>query len=171
MIVLALLAGCADARDVFRPYDVPAAEIADVLAVAPLPHLEGAIVLGCPAEPDGTPSDCQRCRVDAAVRAYEKHEVRTLIFSGAAAHSPLVEADIMGDLAQKEGVPAAAVFREGRALTTWQNLRFAKAIATAQGLHRLLIVSTAEHLPRARRIARFYGLDDAHTSYRACDRE
>ncbi len=169
-VVVLLLAGCADARDLFRPYDVPPQEIEEVLALPKLPALDAAIVLGCPAQPDGTPSDCQRCRVDAAVAAYRNHEVRALIFSGAAAHSPLVEADVMGDLAVRNGVPADAVFREGRALTTWQNIRYARAIAKAHGLLRLLIVSTAEHLPRARRIARFYGLEDDQTSYRACDR-
>ena len=52
--------------------------------------------------------------------------VGKLVFSGGAAHSPYVEAEIMGDLAVKRGVPDVAVLREGRALTTWQNVRFAK---------------------------------------------
>jgi hypothetical protein len=35
----------------------------------------------------------------------------------------------------------------------------------------VLIISTADHLPRARRIARFWGLDDTRTRYFACDRD
>jgi len=33
------------------------------------------------------------------------------------------------------------------------------------------VISTADHLPRARRIARFWGLDDARARYFACDRD
>jgi uncharacterized SAM-binding protein YcdF (DUF218 family) len=97
--------------------------------------------------------------------------VKELIFSGGAAHSPSVEADVMGDLAVKRGVPPEHVLREGRALTTWQNVRFSKKLLDAHHLQTVLFISTADHLPRARRIAQFYGLDDARTAYFACDRD
>ena len=77
----------------------------------------------------------------------------------------------MGDLAVRRGVPAADVLREGRALTTWQNVRFSLRILGANELATVLVISTADHLPRARRIARFWGLDDAHARYFACDRD
>jgi uncharacterized SAM-binding protein YcdF (DUF218 family) len=35
------------------------------------------------------------------------------------------------------------------------------------GFHRALIISTADHLPRAERFAAYYGID---ARYRACDR-
>ena len=41
----------------------------------------------------------------------------------------------------------------------------------AHALATVLVISTADHLPRARRIARFFGLDDVHTCYFACDRD
>jgi uncharacterized SAM-binding protein YcdF (DUF218 family) len=77
----------------------------------------------------------------------------------------------MADAARAGGVPESAIRREGRALTTWQNLRFSLKLARAERWTTFLLVSTADHLPRARRIAQFYGLDDAHTGYVACDRE
>jgi uncharacterized SAM-binding protein YcdF (DUF218 family) len=128
-------------------------------------------VLGCPAAPDGAPSPCERCRVKSAVRQYRRGTVGKLIFSGGAAHSSLVEADVMGELALRRGVAAGDVLRERRALTTWQNVRFSLAILRANALFTVLVISTADHLPRARRIARFWGLDDAHTRYFACDRD
>ena len=67
--------------------------------------------------------------------------------------------------------PVAAKLREGRALTTWQNVRFSMALLRAHALDTVLVISTADHLPRARRIARFWGLDDARTRYFACDRD
>jgi len=170
LTLVAAVAGCTDLRDVFRPYAKHPEEVEAVLAEqTPLPHYDAALVLGCPALPDGTPSPCERCRVKSAVRQYRRGHVGRIIFSGGAAHSPAVEADVMGDLAVRRGVPAADVVREGRALTTWQNVRFSLRL-----LHpgeTVLVISTADHLPRARRIARFWGLDDAHARYFACDRD
>ena len=131
----------------------------------PLSHYDTALVLGCPAAPDGTASPCERCRVKSAVRQYRRGAVGKIVFSGGAAHSPAVEADVMGDLAVRRGVPASDVLREGRALTTWQNVRFSLEILRAHALVTVLVISTADHLPRARRIARFWGLDDARTRY------
>ena len=173
LVALLLTAGaCTGLRDVFTPYAPRPADVAALLAEeVPLPHYDAALILGCPAEPDGTPSMCERCRVKSAVRQYRRGSVGKLIFSGGAAHSPVVEADVMGDLAVRRGVPAADVLREGRALTTWQNVRFSMALLRAHALDTVLVISTADHLPRARRIARFWGLDDARTRYFACDRD
>jgi hypothetical protein len=38
-----------------------------------------------------------------------------------------------------------------------------------RGFRTALVISTADHLPRARRIARFWGLDDRRAGYLACD--
>lgn len=170
--LLTLLTGCIGLRDVFTPYAKHPEEVEALLAEPqPLPRYDAALVLGCPALPDGTPSPCERCRVKSAVRQYRRGTVGKLVFSGGAAHSADVEADVMGALAERRGVPAADVLREPRALTTWQNVRFALAILRAHALGTVLVISTADHLPRARRIARFWGLDDAHTGYFACDRD
>jgi vancomycin permeability regulator SanA len=164
------LASCADARDLFRPYVPNEAEMREVLSQPrPAPVIDVAIALGCPANPDGSASLCERCRVKTAVRQYRAGQVRNLLFTGGAAHSPDVEADVMADLAIRRGVPPEHVFREGRALTTWQNLRFSERIARAQGFRTILFISTADHLPRVRRMARFYGIEDARDAFIACD--
>lgn len=170
VLLLVSLSACTAASDVFRPYVPHPAEMRAVLAQPwPKTPLDVGLVLGCPADLDGQPSLCQRCRVKTAVRAWQKGVIGHLIFSGSAAHSPAVEADVMADLAIRMGVPPDRIFRERRALTTWQNLRFALAIMRAHGFATALVISTVEHLPRSRRIARFWGLDDAHAGYEACD--
>jgi uncharacterized SAM-binding protein YcdF (DUF218 family) len=164
--------GCADLRDTFLPYRPNEREIdALIYRVPPRQRYDVAITLGCPADPDGSASLCQRCRVNRAVQAYHCGQVGKILMSGNAAHSPVVEADVMAALAESIGVPAADVLRERRALTTWQNLRYATAMMRRAHFSTALIISTADHLPRARRIAHFYGLDDMHTSYAACDRK
>jgi uncharacterized SAM-binding protein YcdF (DUF218 family) len=170
LVALALV-GCADARDVFAPYQPDPKEIAALLEVPRAERYDAALVLGCPANKDGTASLCERCRVKSAVRLYRRGVVGKVIFSGGAAHSPHVEADVMADLAVGRGVPEQDVLREGRALTTWQNVRFARALLDGIHARSTLVISTADHLPRARRIARFWGLDDATTGYFACDRD
>lgn len=168
--LLGLVPGCADLRDLFTPYQPRPAEVQAMLAWPHRPApLDVAVVLGCPADDDGQASLCELCRIKSAVRAYREGRVRNLLFSGNAAHSPFVEADVMADLAEQNGVPKDHVLREPRAYTTWQNLRYAKQLLDEKKLQTVLIVSTSDHLPRARRIASFYRIDDAHTDYLACD--
>jgi uncharacterized SAM-binding protein YcdF (DUF218 family) len=170
--LLLVMAGCADARDLFRPYTPNSEESRATLAQPwPAPTMDAAFILGCPANPDGSPSPCERCRVKTAVRALRDGKVRNLVFSGNAAHSPAVEADVMATLAVEKGATPERVFREPRALTTWQNVRFSSRIAREHGWHTILFISTSDHVARARRIARWYGLDDARTAYLACDLE
>jgi vancomycin permeability regulator SanA len=167
---LLVLAGCSDAKDLLRPYERNSTETQAMLARKwPVAQFDVAIVLGCPAELDGTPSMCQRCRVKTAVRDWRKGVTRNLLFSGGAAHSASVEADVMGDLAIRRGVPPDRVLREGRALTTWQNIRFAKRMLAARGWQSILFISTADHLARAHRIAEYYGIPDEKTGWQACD--
>ncbi len=170
LLVLLLITSCADARDLFRPYDPQALEIQAMLKKPmPSPSVDVGIVLGCPADPDGKPSLCEMCRVNAAVTLYQSGAVKNLLFSGGAAHSSDVEAEVMASASIERGVPDEHIFREGRALTTWQNVRFAKKILRAHDFHTVVFISTADHLPRARRIAEYYGFEDSTTGYRACD--
>jgi vancomycin permeability regulator SanA len=130
--------------------------------------LDVAIALGCPAGEDGRASACERCRVKSALRAYRDGEVANVLMTGGAAHSNAVEADVMAELAIARGLPPDRVEREPRALTTWMNLRYAQRIMKRRGWSTALIVSTADHLPRAQRFADWYGIP---ARYRACDRD
>jgi len=168
--VFASLSGCAAARDVLTPYAPRGDEVRQTLALPmPAATVDVAIVLGCPAAPDGSASPCEKCRVKTAVRRYQAGDARYLLFTGGAAHSPDVEAEVMGDLAVARGVPAERVLREGRALTTWQNIRYSARLMRDRRWSTVLFISTAGHVPRARRVAQFYGIDDAHAAYAACD--
>ena len=63
-VVAVLAGGCTHLRDVFTPYAKHPEEVAALLAEEqPLPRYDAALVLGCPALPDGPPSPCERCRV------------------------------------------------------------------------------------------------------------
>jgi uncharacterized SAM-binding protein YcdF (DUF218 family) len=153
---LTLLTGCAPWHDLFQRDRENAELLAQTLQQPTPEHTDVAIALGCPAEADGTASECLRCRVRGALRALEASRVKAVIFSGGAAHNRFVEAEVMAALARAHGVPQERIFIEGRSLTTWQNLRYAQRIMRAHGYSTALLISARNHLPRARRFAEYY---------------
>jgi uncharacterized SAM-binding protein YcdF (DUF218 family) len=84
-------------------------------------HFDTIIVLGYPANPDGTPSPVQRERVLEGVREYRSGLAPKLIMTGGPAHNHFVEAEAMASLAKAQGVPSTVIFEEKRAQDTIQN--------------------------------------------------
>lgn len=107
------------------------------------------LVLGVPANLDGTPTRMQAWRVAEAVREYRAGVAPRLLFSGGAAANAYVEADVMATLATHLGVPADAVYRERQSRTTLENVHDSQAILNANGWKRVEVISSAEHLRRA----------------------
>jgi uncharacterized SAM-binding protein YcdF (DUF218 family) len=107
------------------------------------------IVLGYPAFPDGTPRPEQRERVLEGVREYRAGVAPRIIMTGGAAHNHYVEAHVMAQLAESQGVPADAIIEEGQAHDTIQNAYYSVAIMQAHGWHSAEVVSSHSHLPRA----------------------
>src|ERR1700722_20082592 len=85
-----------------------------------LPQFDAIIVLGTPANPDGTPSPEQRERTLEGIREFKEGIAPHLIFTGAAAHNQFVEAHTMATLALAQGVPPDAILEEGQAQNTVQ---------------------------------------------------
>jgi uncharacterized SAM-binding protein YcdF (DUF218 family) len=107
------------------------------------------IVLGCPANPDGTPSRDERQRVEAGIREFRAGVAPRLLMTGGAAHNRYVEARVMAQLAEQEGVPAADVFEERQAHDTIQNAFYSARIMEEHGWHAAEVVSEPSHLRRA----------------------
>jgi len=73
----------------------------------PQSRFDAIIVLGYPANADGSPSPIQRERVLEGVREYRAHVAPRLIMTGGAAHNSQVEAAVMARFAERQGVPEA----------------------------------------------------------------
>jgi vancomycin permeability regulator SanA len=160
--MVALLSwGCAAWHDLFQRDRPDGDTLAQALRLPAPTATDVGIALGCPSEDDGSPSDCLRCRVAGALRALRQKRVRAVIFSGGAAHNRHVEAEVMAALIRSYGVPESQIMVEGKALTTWQNLRNAQRLMRARGYETALLISTRDHLPRARRFADYYGIPSA----------
>jgi uncharacterized SAM-binding protein YcdF (DUF218 family) len=120
-------------------------------------HFDVLIVLGTPANPDGSLQKEQRARVDEAVREYRAGVAPRLILTGGAAHNRFVEAAVMRDYALRSGVPEAALFEEDRAANTIQNLYYSHILMTSHGWHSAEIITSPHHVERASLIAQHFG--------------
>jgi uncharacterized SAM-binding protein YcdF (DUF218 family) len=121
-----------------------------------LTHFDTIIVLGTPANSDGTPSPEQRERTLEGVREYQAGVAPELILTGAAAHNQFVEAHVMGTLAIAQGVPASAVVEEDQAQNTVQNIFYSEHIMAQHGWTSAEVVSSPSHLPRTALILKHF---------------
>lgn len=111
-------------------------------------HFDTLIILGTPANLDGTPSPEQRERVLEGVREYKAGVAPALIMTGGAAHNQLVEAHVMARYAVTQGLPASAIFEEPQAQNTIQNIFYSAQIMQQHGWHAAEMISSPSHLPR-----------------------
>ncbi len=107
------------------------------------------IVLGTPATRDGKPSPIMRERVLKGVQLFKNGFAPNLIFTGAAAHNPHIEAEIMSRLAQSEGVSAERIVTENFAQNTYQNAFNSVKIMRQHNWNSAIIVSSPAHVRRA----------------------
>ncbi len=121
-----------------------------------LTHFDTIIVLGYPANPDGTPSPEQRERTLEGVREFKAGIAPHLIFTGGPAHNQFVEAHVMAALALAQGVSQDAIIEEGQAQNTIQNIYYSQQIMAAHRWSSAEVVSSPSHLPRTALILKHY---------------
>ena len=69
------------------------------------------------------------------------------------------EATDMADLLEFMGVPRSAIIEEPQALNTYENAFYVKDILAERGLERILLVTSAMHMPRALAIFQHQGIN------------
>lgn len=112
-------------------------------------HFDVIMVLGQPAELDGSLKGEALERADEAVRQYNLGKAPVILFTGGAAYNANVESDAMARHALVAGVPVAAVVRERESINTIQNITNAARIMHAHGWRSAQIISSHPHLWRA----------------------
>jgi uncharacterized SAM-binding protein YcdF (DUF218 family) len=123
-----------------------------------LTHFDAIIVLGTPANLDGTPSPEQRERTLEGVREFKAGVAPSLILTGGPAHNQFIEAHVMATLALAQGVPPEAVIEEDQALNTIQNIFYSQRIMAAHQWTSAEVISSPSHLPRAALILQHFPL-------------
>ena len=117
------------------------------------------VVLGSPAQPDGTPSFEERERVLEGVREMRRTHTAFLLLTGGAAHGPWVESDVMAQVATRAGVPETAILRERQATNTLQNVYYTRRLMQQRGWNSAEFVSSPSHTPRVALILEHYPME------------
>ena len=120
---------------------------------------DAAIVLG--AAVWGTDlSPVFKERINHALELRRNGKVRKIIFTGGQGNrNELTESSAARKYAIQEGISPADILVEESSHTTYENLVFAREVAVARGLKRVLIVSDPLHMKRAVTMAIDLGLD------------
>jgi len=101
-----------------------------------------------------------RERVNHAIQLYRSRKVRKLIFTGAqGSQNEPSESAAARRYAVENGVPIEDILIEESSHTTYENLFYAKQVADAHGLKKVLIVSDPLHMKRAVVMAKDLGLE------------
>jgi uncharacterized SAM-binding protein YcdF (DUF218 family) len=122
-------------------------------------RFDAIIVLGYPATADGDPSPRELASVNEAVREYERGVAPRLIFTGAAVANQFVEAQVMAQAAEAQGIPAEAVLKEVQARNTIQNACFTARLMKAHGWDSAEVIANPVHLGRAAMIFSRAGIE------------
>ena len=112
------------------------------------------IVLGNPANPDGSPGILMASRVEKAVQILKSGQANQLLMTGGGVYNSFVEAEVMAEYARQLGIDPSIVFMESQARDTYQNARLAAQLCREQGWNRVIVVTSRFHIARARRIFR-----------------
>jgi uncharacterized SAM-binding protein YcdF (DUF218 family) len=143
---LLLLVGLVAAR-VYSYRNASSDEPADAAVVL------GAAVWGAEVSP------VFRERINHGIDLYRKGKVRKLIFTGGRGNSDEpTESSAARRYAMRGGVPAADILIEEESHNTYENILYAKRLADARGVRKVLIVSDPMHMKRALVMASDLGL-------------
>jgi vancomycin permeability regulator SanA len=127
-----------------------------IVALADLPRLPVALVLGAEVYADGVPSKFLRARLDLAVELYRRGLVERLLVSGDGRSRFYDETGGMRAYLIEQGVPESALVVDPEGLDTHASCLRARDV---YGVERLVVVSQSYHLPRALVLCRALGLD------------
>jgi uncharacterized SAM-binding protein YcdF (DUF218 family) len=99
-------------------------------------------------------------RLWAAAELYRAGKAPLILISGASPfdtiHPP--ESDLAARILKAWGIPDAAILTENQSLDTHQNAVFTQRFLAARGISRILLVTSALHMPRAAATFRHTGL-------------
>jgi uncharacterized SAM-binding protein YcdF (DUF218 family) len=125
---------------------------------------DAIVVLGA-AQYDGDPSPVLRARLEHAVYLYREGFAPKIVVTGGKRIGDRFTESQAGRLyLAQSGVPPEDILSEDEGRTTLGSLEQVAALADAQGIHSLLLVSDPLHSERVKRIASDLGFDEVRTS-------
>ena len=143
-----------------------------VCAWSPLPNLlfrwsavpsdihaaDAIVVLAAAVDPDGTLSPESLARAVTGITLYREGRAPLLVLSGTSGREGPSEAEVRAGLARSLGVPSEAILTETSALTTREEAARIGAMLRVRRVRRVLLVTDAQHMRRARPLFEQAGL-------------
>lgn len=167
IIVLALVVLLLGSNGWVATQLVRSLEWQNIPTAAELPEAEAIVVLGGSVKPAIPPRpwiDLSEAgdRPIYAAQLYQQGKAPLIILSGGRIRwkgGGPSEAIDMAELVKALGVPASAILQDPTSLNTYQNAVNVKQILDARGIHRILLVTSAMHMPRSLLIFQKQGID------------
>jgi uncharacterized SAM-binding protein YcdF (DUF218 family) len=149
--------------------------------VAEYPEVDAIVVLGGSLDPPLSPRlylDLSGAidRIWHGVRLFRAGRAATVLLSGGNVFPlPGVEGESFyaAQLMEEWGVPRSSILVEDLSRNTYENALYSKELLEENGLKKVLLVTSALHMPRALRVFRSNGIDAiaAPTDYNIVDLE
>lgn len=137
--------------------------------------LGGAIVGAKPPKRLYADLDSKADRIWHAMRLFRAGKAPRILISGGKdpwSSIPASEAELMAEFLQEWGIPQTALVLEARSRTTEENRDYSLSILRELGAQRILLVTSALHMPRALQLFKATGLIviPAPTDFEVIDR-
>jgi vancomycin permeability regulator SanA len=114
------------------------------------------LILGAGVTPDREPRELLEARLETALRLYRDNKVNWFLVSGDNRAANYNEPMAMRRWLEKQGVPLTRIVSDFGGRRTYDSLKRAHSIF---GVHRVVVVTSDFHLPRALFIARYLGVE------------
>lgn len=152
------------------------------LPPAELPDADVIVLLGGGEEPEAAPQPLPGLndagdRLVYAASLYQQGAAPHILVSGGVVgvDGPALQpgAEAMAALLEIMGVPDSAIWLEGRSRNTYENAVETKKLLEPSGINRIILVTSALHMPRSRAIFAKQGFDvtPAPTDYNVTQAE
>ena len=111
------------------------------------------------SEPEILPGHGTFLRCRYAAWLYRHGKPLPIFASGGVEREKIVMADVMKQTLVEAGVPGDMISTEGGSKSTYENALFTARLLRAKGIHRIVLVTEAYHIPRATQSFRKQGFD------------
>ncbi|MBC7971900.1 MAG: YdcF family protein [Verrucomicrobia bacterium] len=146
-----------------------------------IPQADAIVILGGCTKPASPPRPWVEVseegdRVLYGAKLYREGKAPRVILSGGRIDwkgGGPAESDDMAQLIATMGVPKSAILQDPTSLNTYENAVNVKQIMAAQGIRRILLVTSAMHMPRSLLIFKHLGMDAiaAPTDFNTTERD
>lgn len=97
-------------------------------------------------------------RIDTAALLYRTGRAPRIVLSGAALDGSISEAEMMARSLHQQGIPDSALILETDSYTTYENAVYTGHLLAERDISKVLLVTSALHMPRAMAVFRKQGI-------------